>query len=127
MADSTGQEEVYAWCKYFGYTDKALVSLNSIIGYIIQPLDSFRQRVYIAPLGLWLTLDAGTFEQDAIDGKLVRVTLSRADRFTPKARLRLQQPARVAGVGTYAPRQQFVDERDAFTIPLGRATTTAVE
>src|SRR6185503_16186680 len=32
--DSTGQEEVYAWCKYFGHTDKALVSLNSIIGYM---------------------------------------------------------------------------------------------
>ena len=31
--DSTGQEEVYAWCKYFGYDDKAIVSLNSIIGY----------------------------------------------------------------------------------------------
>lgn len=26
--DSTGQEEVYAWCKYFGHTDKALVALN---------------------------------------------------------------------------------------------------
>ncbi len=32
--DSTGQEEVYAWCKYFGYDDKALVSLNSILGYM---------------------------------------------------------------------------------------------
>jgi len=32
--DSTGQEEVYAWCKYFGHHDKALVSLNSIIGYM---------------------------------------------------------------------------------------------
>src|SRR6185369_10518799 len=32
--DSTGQEEVYAWCKYFGLQDKALVSLNSIIGYM---------------------------------------------------------------------------------------------
>jgi hypothetical protein len=32
--DSTGQEEVYAWCKYFGYDDKAEVSLNSIIGYM---------------------------------------------------------------------------------------------
>ncbi len=32
--DSTGQEEVYAWCRFFGYDDKALVSLNSIIGYM---------------------------------------------------------------------------------------------
>ena len=258
--DSTGQEEVYAWCDYFGYDDKALVSLNSIIGYMptlphwgyngnarrywdflyggkirrierqlhhygsglnaipilahyrehpddeyllrvgyggtmgalsnidqegfasaafhsfpatlkwdpysgdygpnffghafnvatyvinhpefgwqsfggnisvsgdwvnVQPLDSFRQRVYIAPLGLWLTLDAGTFERIAINTKsnVVRITLSRADGFTPNARLRLRQPARIPSIGAYAPRQNFVNERDAFTIPLGRSTT----
>lgn len=258
--DSTGQEEVYAWCKYFGYTDKALVSLNSIIGYMpamphwgyngnarrywdflyggkirrierqlhhygsglnaipvlahyrehpddeyllrvgyggamgalsnidqegfasvafhsfpatlkwdpysgdygpnffghafntatyvikdsefgwqsfggnlsvsgewvnVQPLDSFRRRVYVATLGLWLTLDAGTFERIAINTRsnVVRVTLSRVDRFTPNARLRVQQPARIAGIGVYGPRQKFLNERDAFTIPLGRSTT----
>ncbi len=32
--DSTGQEEVYAWTTYFGYTDKADVSLDSILGYM---------------------------------------------------------------------------------------------
>ncbi|HET8782661.1 MAG TPA: DUF5695 domain-containing protein [Pyrinomonadaceae bacterium] len=259
--DSTGQEEVYAWCKYFGHTDKALVSLNSIIGYMptlphwgyngnarrywdflyggkirrierqlhhygsglnaipvlshyrehpddeyllrvgyggtmgalsnideegfasaafhsfpstlkwdpytgdygpnffghafniatyvvdhpefgwqsfggnivvrgnwvnVQPLDSFRKRVYLAPLGLWLTLDAGTFESVAINtkSKLVRVTLSRSDAFTPNARLRVQQPAKITSLGTYAPRQKFVNERDAFTIPLGPSPTT---
>jgi len=258
--DSTGQEEVYAWCKYFGHDDKALVSLNSIIGYMptlphwgyngnarrywdflyggkirrierqlhhygsglnaipvlahyrehpddeyllrigfggmmgalsnidqegfasaafhsfpstlawdpysgdygpnffghafnvatyvvnhpefgwqsfggnvrvsgnwvnVEPRDSFRKRVYIAPLGLWLTLDAGTFESVAINTKsqLVRVTLSRADAFTPSARMRVQQPATIARVGTYATRQSFVNERDAFTIPLGSSTT----
>lgn len=31
--DSTGQEEVYAWCKRFGYEDKAQVTLNSILAY----------------------------------------------------------------------------------------------
>jgi uncharacterized protein DUF5695 len=253
--DSTGQEEVYAWCKYFGYDDKALVSLNSIVGYMptvphwgyngnarrywdflyggkirrierqlhhygsglnaipvlahyrehpddeyllrvgyggvmgalsnidqegfasvafhsfpstlkwdaysgdygpnffghafntatyvikhsefgwqsfggnisvsgewvnVQPLDSFRRRVYLAPLRLWLTLDAGTFERIALNTRsnIVRVTLSRSDRFTPNARLR------IASVGAYAPRGNFVNERDAFTIPLGRSTTT---
>jgi len=250
--DSTGQEEVYAWCKYFGYDDKALVSLNSIIGYMpalphwgyngnarrywdflyggkirrierqlhhygsglnaipvlshyrehpddeyllrvgyggmmgalsnidqegfasvafhsfpstlkwdpytgdygpnffghafnvgtyvinhpefgwqafggnvsvkgdwvnVQPLDSFRRRVYLAPLGLWLTLDAGTFDRVSINTRsnVVRITLSPAGAFTPNARLRIQQPAKF---GTYAPRQKFVNERDAFTIPL---------
>ena len=32
--DSTGQEEIYAWTSYFGYKDKALVSLSSILGYM---------------------------------------------------------------------------------------------
>lgn len=31
--DSTGQEEVYAWTKFFGYQDKADVTLNAILGY----------------------------------------------------------------------------------------------
>ncbi|HEX5216038.1 MAG TPA: DUF5695 domain-containing protein, partial [Vicinamibacterales bacterium] len=30
--DSTGQEEIYAWTTHFGYNDKALVSLSSILG-----------------------------------------------------------------------------------------------
>ena len=92
----------------------------------VQPLDSFRKRVYVAPLGLWLTLDAGTFASVAINtrSKLVRVTLSPSDAFTANARLRVQQPAKIAGIGTYAPRQSFVNERDAFTIPLAPSTTT---
>lgn len=32
--DSTGQEEVYSWSKYFGYDDKALVTLNAILAYM---------------------------------------------------------------------------------------------
>ena len=256
--DSTGQEEVYAWSRFFGYDDKALVSLNSIIGYMptlphwgyngnarrywdflyagkirrierqlhhygsglnaipvlahyrehpdddyllrvgyggamgalsnidqegfasvafhsfpstlkwdpytgdygpnffghaftvgtylvnhrefgwqafggnvsvngdwvnVQPLDSFRKRVYIAPLGLWLTLDAGTFARVAVNRRtnVVRIRLSAADSFTPNARLRVQQP--VALVGSYSPRQKLVTERDAFTVPLSSTAT----
>lgn len=32
--DSTGQEEVYLWSKYFGFDDKALVTLNAILAYM---------------------------------------------------------------------------------------------
>ena len=32
--DSTGQEEVYLWSKYFGLNDKALVTLNAILAYM---------------------------------------------------------------------------------------------
>jgi hypothetical protein len=32
--DSTGQEEVYTWSKYFGYEDKARVTLDAILAYM---------------------------------------------------------------------------------------------
>lgn len=32
--DSTGQEEVYIWSYYFGYLEKAEVTLNAILGYM---------------------------------------------------------------------------------------------
>lgn len=32
--DSTGQEEVYMWSRYFGYDDKAAVTLNAILAYM---------------------------------------------------------------------------------------------
>ncbi|MDA3880520.1 MAG: DUF5695 domain-containing protein [Prolixibacteraceae bacterium] len=32
--DSTGQEEVYMWSRYFGFDQKALVTLNAILAYM---------------------------------------------------------------------------------------------
>ncbi|UIR54646.1 DUF5695 domain-containing protein [Sphingobacterium sp. SRCM116780] len=32
--DSTGQEEVYLWSKFFGFDDKAAVTLNAILAYM---------------------------------------------------------------------------------------------
>jgi hypothetical protein len=258
--DSTGQEEVYGWCKYFGHDDKALVSLNAILGYMpgvphwgyngcarrywdflyagklrrierqlhhygsglnaipaltqyreqpddyhllrigyggmmgalsnidqdgfasvafhsfpstlawdaytgdygpnffghaletatyvidhpdfgwvafggnlavhddrvtVEPRDSFRRRVYVAPRGLWITLDAGAFERVELDPAThaVRVALSPADPFTPEALLRIEQPAAIAGVGRYRPAQLFPDDRAAYRIPLGDSPT----
>jgi hypothetical protein len=259
--DSTGQEEVYAWCRYFGYDDKALVTLNAILGYMptvphwgyngsarrywdfiyagklrrlerqlhhygsglnaipvlteyrshpddlyllrvgyggllgaianvteegfgpsgfhaypgtlridgysgdygpgffghavttatyvvrdpefgwlafggnltisgdtvrVRLLDSGRSRVYVAPLGLWLTLDAGTFEAIELAGKTVSVTLSPGTSATPNARLRIEQPARVAGVGDPAPAGRFALERGAYVVPLRRESIVVV-
>ena len=91
----------------------------------VKPLDSFRTRVYIASSGLWLTLDAGKFEAIELDSKTgaVRVGLAPTTQFTPAARLRVEQPAKVDGVGTYHPTKQFQVERDAYVVPLGKATT----
>jgi hypothetical protein len=261
--DSTGQEEVYAWCKYFGYHEKALVSLNSILAYmpaiphwgyngnarrywdflyggapgptsrierqlhhygsglnaipvlarfreqpddlhllrigyagmmgalsnidqegfasaafhsfpstlkwdaysgdygpsffghalntatyviqhpefgwqvfggnlkvrgnqiLIQPLDSFRTRVYVAPFGLWLTLDSGKFESVQIRpaAKRVRLGFAAATPYTRRARLRIEQPTEVLGVGRFRPPEQPAEQRGAFEVQLGSGTT----
>ena len=78
---------------------------------------------------MWLTLDAGKFEEVTVNVKTgaVRVGLSSATPETPQARLRIEQPAQVAGSGSYQlhqmARQQFKQEREAFVIPLRRGTT----
>ena len=94
----------------------------------MRTLDSLRRRIYIAPLGLYLTLDSGTFESVTINPatRAVRVTLSPAGPFTPTARLRIEQPAKVTGIGAYATTRTFPLERGAAVVPLG-STTTVVE
>ena len=261
--DSTGQEEVYAWCKYFGYDDKALVTLNAVLGYMptvphwgyngnarrywdflygaapgptsrierqihhygssinaipvlaayrenpqdfyllrvgyggamgsltnidqegfasaafhawpstlkwdaitgdygpnffghawntgtyivkdpevgwqafggnvtvdgdnikVELLDSFRIRIYVAPYGLWLTLDSGQFEEIDINSaaKTIRFGLAPSTEYTPVARLRIEQPAKVDGVGSFKPSVNFSTERGAFVVPLDSQRT----
>lgn len=89
-------------------------------------LDGARSRVYLAPLGLWLTLEAGAFEAVEISGGRVRVTLAPATAHTPAARLRIEQPARVEGVGPVAPAESFALERGAYVIPLTRGSRDVV-
>jgi len=91
----------------------------------VTPLDSFRMRVYVAPLGLWLTLDAGQFEAVELNlksGKL-RVALTSVTESTPVARLRIEQPAKLKGVGSYHPATEFKLEREAFVLPLEKHVT----
>jgi hypothetical protein len=92
----------------------------------VQVTDSFRQRVYIAPRGLFLTLDAGKFERVELDSRtgVVRVTLGPATAHVPTARLRVEQPARIAGIGEYTPAVRLTSERGAFVVPLGSQSTT---
>lgn len=91
----------------------------------VTPLDSFRMRVYIAPIGLWLTLDAGQFDTVEFDSKtgVVRVALAPATDSTSTAFLRIQQPARIAAVGTYHPSESFQMARSAYVVPLGKGMT----
>ena len=91
----------------------------------VKPLDSFRMRVYLAPRGLWLTLDAGSFESVEVNPRSnqIRIALSPQTSDTPQARLHIEQPAKLPGVGVYHPRQQLTKERDAYVIRLQRSAS----
>ena len=77
---------------------------NNNKSLVVVPRDSMRRRVYVGPLGLWLTLDSGTFSAIEITKKSGTVNVSfNEDRQGSVARLRIEQPARVPGVGTFRP------------------------
>lgn len=100
----------------------------------VRPMDSARSRVYLAPLGLWLTLDAGAFESVEVSPRTVRVTLALATAHTTDARLRIERPAEGTGASpgvaasgaTPRPVQAYPMERGAYLIPLGVGTTQVV-
>jgi Family of unknown function (DUF5695) len=74
---------------------------------------------------MWLTLDAGRFESIEVNSKTgaVRVGLSAATEFTPTARLRIEQPAKIKDVGKYHSTQPLKQERDALVVPLKKGVT----
>jgi hypothetical protein len=118
----------YGWQAFGGNVEGRSPGASAPGAWItVRPLDSIRRRVYIAPLGLYLTLDTGTFDTVAINPttKAVRVTLSPAAGFTPAARLRIEQPAKIAGVGTYSVTMgTFTTERGAIVVPLAKTPMT---
>ncbi len=83
---------------------------------VVTPLDAARSRLFIGPLGLWITLDAGTIEKATIVGRTIRLTLSPADRFTPVARVRIEGDAMPVG--------EYQAERGAWVVPLGDGQTS---
>jgi hypothetical protein len=108
----------FGWLAFGGNIKKAGDSIE------VTPLDSARTRVYLAPLGLWLTLDSGTFQEIKLSPKIgvVEIGLSAATQFTPSARLHVEQPANAKGAA-YRPVQSFAHEREDYVLPLTGKTT----
>jgi hypothetical protein len=94
----------------------------------VTPLDAFRSRLYLAPVGLWLTLDSGKIKSAVFDSRtgVVKLTLDPATEFTPQARLCVEQPAQITGVGIYHPIESFPTERGAYVVPLSHDMTEVV-
>lgn len=107
----------------FGYVGFGGIVEKSGNTVRIEPKDAFRKRIYIAPAGLWLTLDAGQFERaeyDTASGR-VRVYLAKADRYTPKAYLNVETT--VAGKPAYQPTLETVRTRGSYVFDLSTAVT----
>jgi hypothetical protein len=91
----------------------------------VTPLDSFRMRVFVASAGVWLTLDAGQFQEIEVNAKTgaIRLGFSGATEFLHSARLRIEQPAKISGAANYRPAKSLQQERGAYVIPLGKGIT----
>ncbi len=91
----------------------------------IEPKDASRTRFFLAPVGLWLTLDSGQFDRliwNAKTGSL-RIALAPNDGFTPEARMRIEQPAHLAGVGNFHLSGAPTLDRGTNVIPLSSSQT----
>jgi hypothetical protein len=92
----------------------------------VDPKDSFRQRVFWAPLGVWLTLDSGRFERVSFDARsgVLDVRLSAADAYTNRALLRVEQTATPGAMGPVLPIGGLQMERGAYVVPLGKTSVS---
>ena len=74
---------------------------------------------------LWLTLDAGEFESVEVNPGtgVVRVGLAAGTEATPTGLLRIDQPAKIGGVGNYRPAVPLRSERGGYLVSLGKDTT----
>jgi hypothetical protein len=90
-----------------------------------RPTSASRSRVFLAPLGLWLILDAGQFERVDFDPESGDVTLH-LDPAKPNlaaARLRIEQTAKAGERAPYRPRGTLSFERGSWIVPLGQQAT----
>ncbi len=91
---------------------------NSRKSVIVEPRDSMRRRIYIAPLGLWLTLDCGVFGSVEVskNQKSVVVYFNEGPQGS-YVRLRVEQPATINGIGQFHPLMRLKMERGAYIVP----------
>ncbi len=93
----------------------------------IAPRDAFRQRVFVAPLNLYLTLDSGTVESIVAHpaAKTVELTLAKATPATPAARLRIENTRNEKqNAPQWTPTANLKQERGAYVAPLTHAPMT---
>ncbi|CAO1621662.1 unnamed protein product [Sympodiomycopsis kandeliae] len=93
---------------------------------VIKVMDGIQQRVFLAPIALYIELDAGkvhSVEYNTHSHK-VEVVLAAADAHTPTARLRWRTT--VDKQSSYALQEKYAVERGAHVIPLSKDSHTRV-
>lgn len=108
----------FGWLGFGGVVERANGAVT------LTPKDSARTRVYIAPAGLWLTLDAGKFQSVGYEPATGRVSavLTAADAFTPSAFLEVSTPKK--GAQPYRVASPASAERGGYAVELGSGPTT---
>ena len=112
-------DATFGWLAYGG-------NLTQTGGKVtVAPKDSARARLFVAPAGAWITLEAGKIASASYAPKTgtITLTLDPADATTPAARLRLETTT--AGGRRYAVATGTA-ERGAQTIALSAQPTTVV-
>jgi hypothetical protein len=91
----------------------------------IAPKDGARSRLFVAPAGAWLTLDAGKIASAAFTPATgtIELVLDPATATTPTARLVIETTT--ANGRKYRP-DRGIEERGAYAITLGAAPTRLV-
>jgi len=89
-------------------------------------LDSSRDRLFLAPLGLWITLDAGKIVSADYDTRKHTVTLrlAAASTYVPTARLRITETESKPGSPAWTIASHTAVDAGENVIPLGSGETT---
>lgn len=108
------KDPTYGWLSFGGN----LIQQGNLIE--VKITTAAKSKVFIATLGLWLTLDAGTFDKISVDPlkQTVTLTLNTSDKFTPNAYLHIEQNDTLRA--KIKPKTNFKFEKDAYVIPLGQ-------
>jgi len=109
----------FGWLAYGGHAEVKEGRVH------VTPTHASRSRLFLAPIGLWITLDAGQIQEAVFDPATgaLQVRLDPATDVTPQAVLRLEHSGRTDATDRYAPVEPGRLERGAYILPLkGEAT-----
>lgn len=112
----------FGWLAFGGNLNKK----GSIIN--VKLTTAAKSSVYIAPAGLWISLDAGTIDEvdyNTVNGE-IRLKLAKANEYSPNALLRLSQPAKLNGAGVYLVKSKGIEKRGGYEFQLSEDHTTEI-